>query len=99
MTQDKKQHTPAPWIYEYDHLHGDASVEIGDRRFVVQIDAINGGTEDEQIANARLIAAAPEMLEALEGMLEWARRVKGKPPEGLEVFNAINAIARAMGGE
>jgi hypothetical protein len=49
-------------------------------------------------ANARLIAAAPELLEALKGMMEWARRVKGSNP-GPEVFEASAAIAKATGEE
>lgn len=44
----------------------------------------------------RLIAAAPEMLEALKGMLEWARRVKVRNP-GMEVVTAMNAITKAEG--
>jgi hypothetical protein len=47
-------------------------------------------------ANARLIAAAPDMLEALKGMLEWARRVKESNP-GPEVSTAITAIKKALG--
>lgn len=43
--------------------------------------------------------AAPELLEALKGMLQWARRVKEKNP-GMEVSNACQAIASAeKGGE
>jgi len=42
--------------------------------------------------------AAPELLEALMGMLEWARRVKGLNP-GPEIVQAMNAIARAAGPE
>ena len=46
--------------------------------------------------NARLIAAAPDLLKALENMLEWARRVKERN-SGLEILNALNAIAKAEG--
>ncbi len=53
-------------------------------------------TADEYDANGRLLAAAPELLAALEGMLEWARRVKQRNP-GMEVFNACNALAKAKG--
>lgn len=48
-------------------------------------------------ANARLIAAAPELLAALNGMMEWARRVKASNP-GAEIANARTAIALATGG-
>ena len=39
---------------------------------------------------------APELLKALEGMMEWARRVKVRNP-GMEVFNACVAIEKADG--
>jgi len=39
---------------------------------------------------------APELLGALEGMLDWARRVKTINP-GMEIFNAMHAIAKAKG--
>jgi len=51
---------------------------------------------DEDEANLRLIAAAPELLAACRGMLEWARRVKENNP-GMEVLKACQAIARAEG--
>lgn len=44
--------------------------------------------------NARLISAAPDLLEALKGMLDWARRVKEQNP-GMEVLNACTAIKKA----
>ena len=37
-----------------------------------------------------------DLLKALEGMLEWARRVK-ECNSGLEILNALNAIAKAEG--
>ena len=36
---------------------------------------------------------APNLLEALEGMLEWARRVKQRNTD-MEVGNAVNAISK-----
>ena len=50
------------------------------------------GAEDN--ANARLIAAAPDLLEALKGMLNWARRVQ-EPIPGPEIPRAHTAIAKA----
>lgn len=49
-----------------------------------------------EAGNATIIAAAPAMYEALQGMLEWARRVKQNNP-GPEVMNALKAIAQADG--
>ena len=56
----------------------------------------NGIDVNDANANAALIAAAPELLDALKGMLEWARRVK-ELNLGMEVFNATQAIAKAEG--
>lgn len=47
-----------------------------------------------------LCSAAPELLVALEGMLEWARRAKLKERNpGLEILNACTAIRKAEGGD
>jgi hypothetical protein len=51
-------HTPGPWQVDIDD--GDVTVFSGG----VNIAKIHGG-EAEYLANAQLIAAAPEMLEAL----------------------------------
>jgi hypothetical protein len=48
----------------------------------------------EEWANARLIAAAPDLLEACEGMLAWARRVK-TISAGPEIAIAVAAVSRA----
>lgn len=51
-----------------------------------------------QAQYARLFAAAPDLLEACKGMLQWARRTKlSEPNPGVEVLNAINAIDKAEG--
>ncbi len=50
----------------------------------------------EMWARARLIASAPDLLAALEGMIEWARRVDTLNP-GPEVAQARAAIAKAKG--
>jgi hypothetical protein len=58
-------HTPGPWTFDYlyDHLlvsdeHGRAVADLGPGQADPPV--------DEQVANARLIAAAPELLEALD---------------------------------
>ncbi|WP_341649971.1 hypothetical protein [Thauera humireducens] len=57
----------------------------------------------ELLANARLIAAAPDLLEALRGMFAMWRsvcRAQGWEPEHLaEAVRAQAAIAKATGGE
>ena len=95
-------HTPGPWTHARDwtDLTLDTSVKyrgIGNGRVHIARAVITGClSEEESLANARLISAAPELKSALEGMMEWARRVKGINP-GPEILNAMNAIAKAEG--
>ena len=78
----KTQHTPGPW-----HLvsHRPNLVKVETARVVI-CDAF-GGLSDETMANAHLIASAPDLLSALERLahpmaddddLEYAREVIAK---------------------
>jgi hypothetical protein len=50
--------------------------------------------DKEMVANARLIAAAPEMLAALKKHLPW----RVEPPQGWGVWqDTVDAIAKAEG--
>ena len=102
---DTQRHTPGPW---HTLCHGD-SLEDGSHRvtiagpstpdnFAGQVATAwrKGASAEEVEANARLIAAAPDLLDALKGMMEWARRVRAANP-GMEVAEAMNAIARVEG--
>jgi hypothetical protein len=76
-TTTKAAHTPGPWEYGVAHNYNGfyvapkstlptlAAVERCGHSLSVQCLNFPGDTE----ANARLIAAAPEMLEALEGLI------------------------------
>ncbi len=95
-------HTPGPWK---EHSHR----QIGpDKGIVAEVwSAIGGDTAIQQAdANARLIAAAPELLEALQEMvagdaeaIEDAKRLGVPfPDEMLAAYHkARAAIARATG--
>lgn len=72
-------HTPGPW--EYIDGSKTASMQFGPvcvirgsgkqiASFSWQSPSVNFPSKDESQANARLIAAAPELLEALERILE-----------------------------
>ena len=71
--QEKPEHTPGPWIADYRGVYtakGTTDTEYG--VMVVECPRMAGryGVQ-EAVANAALIAAAPDMLELLE-QLEWA---------------------------
>lgn len=93
----RKPHTPGPWAYQeesdaYTHI-----VRAGDR-FLCQL---SQDTSGESEANARLMAAAPDLLEALRMMvrgLEW--RIENHPqcidPSDYEALSAARlAILQA----
>lgn len=86
------KHTPGPWS---EFGPGNPQVYGGDpvRRIAV-LDRQTGASMDECYANARLIAAAPELLAALEGVRDfWAG---GDCPEDLWE-ELTTAIAKAKG--
>lgn len=72
------KHTPGPWTVSDNH--GKRYIEpVGDNAPVAMICR---GHDDAYSANANLIAAAPELLEALEDCqtaLEWAIEQGGGP--------------------
>ncbi|WP_238908144.1 hypothetical protein [Achromobacter ruhlandii] len=104
------KHTPGPWS---THLVDSTVVVIPRRPFPQQISTLGHSevADEEDYANARLIAAAPELLAALEDCqtaLEWAIEQGGGPDcehEAGVCFcnenNALNyaraAIAKAKG--
>lgn len=79
------QHTPGPWVAEPDAL-GEFSVSFKDGAIIADVYGRNP-------ANARLIAAAPEMLDALQGLVANVARTEAGPHIDL----AIAAIAKATG--
>ena len=95
-------HTPGPWTFEGDEIEAAAEVvncqfvKVAPHRFV----AVEGRTETEAIANAHLIAAAPELLEALIDVVaiaqldKWDQAVSGRQSF---LWNAKVAIAKAKG--
>lgn len=64
----KTQHTPGPWSQDNGHIwHGDIHIAALTQNWS------DGGTQ--KLANARLIAAAPDLLAALQAICDgvnWA---------------------------
>lgn len=112
------KHTPGPWLIEgrtvYSLMHHgwNRGVEVLKNRFWASCYHDRSVTDEEAEANARLIAAAPELLEALQST--WAvidavglRNLVNGVPLGATVWfvkahdartMAMAAIAKAEGG-
>ena len=85
-------HTPGPWFTKregFSTVYVDARIGGGLLQEVASVGPQEGGIQ-QQDANARLIAAAPELLEALDSLMYWDN---GKPE--WEIARA--AIAKATG--
>jgi len=82
------QHTPKPWLIEESRSEVDSKciVARGSNVAVVMF-----RTHEEQ-ANANLIAAAPDMLEALKGSQHLARQFWAKARDGQGSRSANTAI-------
>lgn len=89
-----KEHTPGPWTTEGRYiLYGEKN------DWLATVERFHGEYEAESQANARLIAAAPELLEALKGILEIGKRNMENPKYDGYFNTARAAIARAEGNE
>ena len=100
-TKTEAGHTPGPWeasthpASDPEYCHVWAKGRGSDIALVVRADnesMINVGSAE---ANARLIAAGPEMLEALKDMIAGMGHIKDCGPT---VEKARAAIAKAEGG-
>lgn len=97
------QHTPGPWVYRRSFDSSarrdiwTAADATGHRELVATIPDADG---DYINADARLIAAAPELLAALRAAEEWAEHIEDDESRvPVDVRLAMRAaIARATGG-
>ncbi len=88
----KTEYTPGPW-----HLRGD-TVLVSPKLQIAQCDRGNKNPNTSQ-ANARLIAAAPELLAALQAAvssLEWAANLIGDIPQRSEYMETISDAQSAI---
>ena len=89
--------TPGPWIAEFGEAYrvraqGDGGQVAIMTNLKGQFGMLGRRSGDEVAANARLIAAAPELLEALKEMRDWYQKYIGLP-----ACAANAAIAKATG--
>lgn len=92
------KHTPGQWRIE------GATVFSRKENALFRIDPISAEGRLDHEANARLIASAPELLEALRGALQSLAadaehdEHNGEPGEAVAIYNAARAaIAKATG--
>lgn len=92
------QHTPGPWTVDYviDGGYQVSGTEEGDRVVIAHRNEVPMRHE-EFCANAHLIAAAPELLEALYHMQHCAHCAEDRWSECEGGRKAENAIAKADG--
>jgi hypothetical protein len=96
------QHTPGPWEIDFDTrpvevctIHSLPPNEDGNTWAYVRGEIGNwDATPETNLANARLIAAAPDLLMALEHALAWNDDAEPTPSW---VFEARAAIQKAEG--
>jgi hypothetical protein len=79
------QHTPGPWA-----SNSADSFELGVYGSGYRIAKMTGGEINRDVANARLIAAAPELLEALQAIIDTGLSTS-------KITAAKKAIAKATG--
>jgi hypothetical protein len=75
--KNMNKHTPGPWFVTGEGLSRYVEAKINGA--LIQEVAWCGATmKDEQEDNARLIAAAPELLEKCEKIVDWLDRLAAK---------------------
>jgi hypothetical protein len=93
VSMDKEQkHTPGPWAY-YTEPQPNGCPIVGSRGLMIAMLAQSINHDDQRetaIANARLIAAAPALLEALRGLVT-RYKFDGIPNDSLPFIEAARA--------
>ena len=91
--------TPGPWRIGTAPPNGEQAIGTI-RGMMVAVATTGVGMEKETLANASLIAAAPELLDALQEvlpMLEQLLMIRGEPEPGSIGHKARAAISKAIG--
>lgn len=98
---DKQTYTPGPWLLhdQIDEIWTDSSDGMLANIFITDVCGENSLAEDR--ANARLMASAPELLEALNEMVlvysALAKAINDDPNLSRSFRNAQDVIAKAKG--
>ena len=94
-------HTPGPWAAVGDNSKLEfVEKDIGGSRMTIATCFQQGAMRDgERAANARLIAAAPDLLAALAGIIEIGKRDLTNPKYDAYFEEARAALRKARGGQ
>jgi hypothetical protein len=97
------KHTPGPWEVSDIDIHGRCIIARNPRGMAITVGHANNSTILPSVENAQLIAAAPELLEALKALMERSSNDAEKyAPNGNEpiwafIQDAADAISKAQG--
>lgn len=100
----KTKHTPGPWLAYYGSSEELVTIIDSQNEDICELAPfVDDYSEEEMNANAKLMAAAPEMLEALNAIMNYKRIFKGfldsmkdEQADGGSPFELIeNAIKKA----
>jgi len=98
---EQSSHTPGPWMAAASASSIVGWPVVGPRgRAVASVHCVRGDTPEGKLinaeagANARLIAAAPNMAAALKRALSWLSSYPGGNAEGA-YMDAVNALKKA----
>jgi hypothetical protein len=100
--KNETQHTPGPWRFNENPTHADLTIWGSEGTAVVTDLGDRLTTYKQNCANARLIAAAPELLAALKSIeselsdLLFQRTLDSTLPEFYAVRDARNAARQAI---
>ena len=91
---EEMKHTPGPWRIGTAPPNGEQTIGTI-RGMMVAVATTGVGMEEETLANARLMAASPELLESLQDMLVLQAGISADPQDTLQ--RARDAIVKATG--
>lgn len=87
--------TPGPW-----HVSNEGKLVIRDDEWFVPVATAGYATNDEELATAKLIAAAPDLLEALQRLIHAdCHSVRNSTVHINAIEKARAAISKALGDE
>jgi hypothetical protein len=91
------KHTPGPWKTSCKAIQCESLNKYGNW---ILATCEREGNEEEDAANLRLMAAAPDLLDALQRLTDWAREhtspIDNNSPHQL-LINAVLVIQKATG--